>query len=227
MIIKAHTAYDPVRDALHGKFTLHGVGLGIHAVEHRKVGVGTALLSHDLLYPVCNVLRLFTFVVHLIDVYTLPVPRIRPQRLVLSGAVVLDDGVCGGEYVLSGAVVLLQPYHMAVGKFRFKVQDILYSGSPETVYGLVIIAYHAQVPRACRKEGHKAVLGVVGVLILVNGYVSEKVLIVSEHIGIGLEELHRLHYNVVEVDGIGGCEPLLILGVYVGYAFEPIVVPCL
>ena len=62
------------------------------------------------------------------------------------------------------------------------------------------------------------VLGLVGVLELVDEHVLEALLVVLEHVGAGAEEVDGDHEQVVEVHGAGRVEAVLVLAVDVGDA---------
>ena len=53
----------------------------------------------------------------------------------------------------------------------------------------------------------------VGVLVLVDEHVTEAATVVLGHVGEGLEDVHRRHDDVVEVERIGLAQPPLVLGV--------------
>ena len=81
---------------------------------------------------------------------------------------------------------------MTVGKFLLKVKNVAYIRTSELIDTLIIITDHTEIPAFCRKKTDESVLGVVCVLILVNQYVSELVLIIFKNIGEFLKKLNRL-----------------------------------
>ena len=66
-----------------------------------------------------------------------------------------------------------------------------------------------------QKRGQQ-ILHVVGVLVLVNEHVAELVLVVGQHFGLLLQETHGVEDDVVEVQGSGLPQPLLVEGVQAG-----------
>ena len=67
-----------------------------------------------------------------------------------------------------------------------------------------------------RQQSDQPVLGVVGVLVLVDQDVAEAVLVVRQHLGEGTEQLDRHHQQVVEVHGVHGEQLALVPLVDVG-----------
>ena len=65
---------------------------------------------------------------------------------------------------------------------------------------------------------HDLVLGVVGVLELVDQDVAEALLVGGPDVVTRLEQVRRHHEQVVEVEGVGRQQPLLVLRVDVGDA---------
>lgn len=60
------------------------------------------------------------------------------------------------------------------------------------------------------------VLGLVGVLVLVDEDVAEAAAVVLGDVGEGLQDVDGHHDDVVEVEGVGLAQAALILGVRVG-----------
>ena len=71
------------------------------------------------------------------------------------------------------------------------------------------------------QELEQAVLRVVRVLVLVDEDVAERLAPVLERLGEPLEDLHREHEHVVEVDCIGGMEATLVQLVRLGDGLVP------
>ena len=75
---------------------------------------------------------------------------------------------------------------------------------------LVLVADRADVPVLAAEELEEAVLRVVRVLVLVDEDVAERLAPALERLGETLEDLHREHEQVVEVDGVRGVEAALV-----------------
>ena len=164
-------AYDAVRDAGAGKVGLDGVGLGVHAVEHRVVpqaGPLAQMLADDL----GDVLGLVGLAGGGVVVDLGAVAVFGPQRLALAAVVVLDDRVGGVQDVGGGAVVLLQADGLCALEMLLEVEDILDGGAAEAVDGLVVVAHHADIVVPAAQQPHQMELGDAGVLVLVHHHVA-------------------------------------------------------
>ena len=147
-----------------------------------------------------------------------PVAGVGPQVLLSSPGVAGDDGVGGRQDVLGGTVVLLQQDGAGGRVILLELLDVAYGGAAEGVDGLIGVADDGQLPgrrgrarpggaRAADELAHEDVLGVVGVLVLVDEHVAEATPV---HLGDGgpvLEQGHGAHDEVVEVEGVGGIQP--------------------
>ena len=93
---------------------------------------------------------------------------------------------------------------------------------------LVGVADHADVAVAVGEEEHHFVLGLVGVLVLVDEDVLEALAVVLEHVGVLAEELHGVGEEIVEVHRAGLEQARLVLGIDVGVlAVEDVLGPSL
>ena len=219
---------------------LKGAGLRVGAVHDGHVRVGDRLLgvqARDLAgYPG----RLLLRVVGRVADDRLALAERRPQLLRLASLVVGDDGVGRVEDGLRGAVVLFEHDGPRVGEILLEVLDVADVGAAERVDGLVGVAHHGDPRRAGSSGGgtglyalrgrvrsssstlprvdagefaHEHVLRVVGVLVLVNEDVAESVMVVLGHVRMVTQQFDGAHDQVVEVDGVGEREPMLVFGV--------------
>ena len=78
----------------------------------------------------------------------------------------LDNGLCG-------AVVLLQLEEFGIRVQLGELEHVVQVGSAERVDALGIVTDHAYLGSVTGKLPYYAVLGIVGILILVNQYISE------------------------------------------------------
>ena len=112
-------------------------------------------------------------VVQLADLDRVALAKLRPQRLGFPASVVGDHCVRGVEDRLCRAVVLLEPDNVRVLEVVLELQDVADVGSAELVDRLIWVADHRQVPVLPRQQLQPAVLGVVGVLVLVDQHMPE------------------------------------------------------
>ena len=150
-----------------------------------------------------------------------PLAVLGPEAFALARSIVADDGIGRVEDGLGRAVVLLEPDDLGFWVLLLEAQNILDSGPPEAVDGLVVVAHHADVLILLGQQLDQHILGVVGVLILVHHDVAEFVLVVVQHVGVLLEEGHGVDDDVVEVHGVGFLEPLFVEDVGLGDLIQP------
>ena len=81
---------------------------------------------------------------------------------------------------------------------------------------LIRVAHHAHVVVITGEHQHDLVLGLVGVLVLVDEDVAEPLAVVVEDVGVLAEQAHDVEQQVVEVHRTGTLESCLVLGVHVG-----------
>ena len=150
-----------------------------------------------------------------------------PQVLLTPAAVAGDDGVGGREDVLGGAVVLLQQDGARRRVVLLELLDVADGGAAEGVDGLVGVADDGELARgqgrprpggagAADELAHEDVLGMVGVLVLVDQDVAEAAPVHLSHGRPGLEQGDGAHDDVVEVQGVGGAQALGVGAVDLG-----------
>ena len=141
----------------------------------------------------------------------------RPELFALAPRVIFYDAVRGVQYILGGTVVLLQLDHLAVFELVLKAEDILYIRASELVYTLIVVADYAEVFMLGGEQADQPVLRVVGILILVDQYVFEPILVVVEYVLVLLKKFHRLADQIVEVERVVLHKLALIQLVYPRY----------
>ena len=98
-----------------------------------------------------------------------------------------------------GAVVLLERHDVRVGVVALEVEDVADVGAAPGVDALVVVAHRHHVALRLGQGPDQAVLGVVGVLVLVDQDVLEAGLPAVADGLVALQELRRDHQEVVEV----------------------------
>ena len=93
---------------------------------------------------------------------------------------------------------------MGTGVVPFKVQDVFNVSTPPAVDTLVGIPDDADVFILVRQHVDQLILGVVGVLVLVDVDVVEAVLVEFQRFRVLLKQLDGLHNQVVKVEGLVG-----------------------
>ncbi|GAA3297762.1 hypothetical protein GCM10020295_31490 [Streptomyces cinereospinus] len=216
-LVEADAADDLVGQADADEDLLEDTGLGVGAVEHGDVtGLGLARVR-EAVYLVGDELGLVVLGVGDVAGDARARARVGPQVLGAAGLVALDDRVGRGEDRLRGAVVLLQQDRRRVRVVLLELEDVADGRAAEGVDRLVGVAHHAQlggrrlapagrhvlVVRAGADElADEGVLGVVGVLVLVDQDVPEAAAVVLGDVREGAEQVDRRHDQVVEVEGV-------------------------
>ena len=104
---------------------------------------------------------------------------------------------------LGGAVVLFEADDLDFGEVFFEVEDVLDVSPTPAVDGLIFIADDADVVVLAGEELHELVLGLVGVLVLVDHDVLVAAVVAFAGGGGGLEEANGFEEEIVEVEGVG------------------------
>ena len=156
-------------------------------------------------------LGLVVLVLRVVPLDELAAHLLGPQRLGLAHEVVVDHRVGGVEDGLRRPVVLIEHDHRRVGERILELEDVANVRTSKAVHRLVAVAHDADVAVLLGQEDDELVLGAVRVLELIDEDVSEPVLVVAEDVGVGLQQLHGHHQQVVEVHGVGVLQPPLVL----------------
>ena len=160
------------------------------------------------------------------------VAAVGPEVLLAALGVLGDDRVGRLQDGLGRAVVLLEQDGPRVRVVLLELDDVADRRAAERVDRLVGVADHARARPgdgrtvADRHTGaaggtadqlaDELVLGVVGVLVLVDQDVAEPAPVVLGDVGEGLQDVDRRHDQVVEVERVGLPQPPLVAGVGLG-----------
>ena len=219
-LVEAQAAVDAVRDTQLAHLVLKAAALGIGAVEDSYIFViapvepmqteylprhGTALLAVGTVACEVQAFAGFFLRVHLF--VDLPF-------------VLMDEAVGGIDDVLRGAVVSLELEESGAGVAVLEVEDILDGGSAEAVDALGIVAYDAHVVLRFGKESDDEVLGVIGVLVLIDEHMPEPLLVAAADVGVGFEQQDGVHEQIIEIHGIGSPQAPVVLGIDGGHTVE-------
>ncbi len=223
-LVEARAADHLVGDRVAPELFLEHARLGVRAVEHGDVvggeGPGRPLAPHTLVEQLADLAgdepRLGVLVGHFDDADRCAHAARGPQVLALAAAVVGDHGVRHVEDLRGRAVVLLEADHLGVGVVALELEDVADVGAAPRVDRLVVVAHHGEVAALAGQQVRDAVLGVVGVLVFVDHDVAEGAPVVLEPVGEELEQVDRLHEQVVEVHRAHLDELLLVELVDVG-----------
>ena len=81
----------------------------------------------------------------------------------------------------------------------FKAQDVFDSCAAETIDTLIVIADDADILVPRREQCSEHILRVVRILILIDHYVFEAILIVFAGLLVSFEELYHVDYQIVKI----------------------------
>ena len=126
----------------------------------------------------------------------------------------LDNG-------LRRTVVLFQLKDARAGKSFGEGQDVVNVRPTERVDALRVVAHHADVPVLGSQLKHDAVLGKVGVLILVHKDVFEMLAVLGQHLRMVAEKQESIEQQVVEVHRIRLAATLPIALVDIAHGRHP------
>ena len=138
---------------------------------------------------------------------------VRPERLALTPYIIPDNRIRSIEYILRGTVILLQADHNSLRIIFFKIQNIPDIGSTEFVNGLIIVTDHTDVARSLCQQTDQLELCRIRILIFIHHDVPEPLLIIFQYIRTRLEQLHRIHDEIIKIHRIVLLKDILILPV--------------
>ena len=141
----------------------------------------------------------------------LAVGLVAPQRLGMLVEVVRDQRVGGAQHAVAAAVVLLQLDDLQRRIVLRQLQQVVGIGAAPGVDRLVVVAHageQALRPGQCLEQ---TVLGVVGVLALVDQQIADAFAPAQAQLFLGFQQPHRQADQVVEVDRVEGGQARLVL----------------
>ncbi len=185
----------------------------VGAVQHGAAAVGEPRRFADTRLDLSDDPAGFVVLVERLDEGDfLPTGATRPERLLRTVHVLDDDRVGGVEDALARAVVDLERDHECAGKRDLEVQDVPDVRAAPRVDRLIRVADDHEVLVTLGEQFHETELRPVGVLILVHEDERKTFPVPVQQLRIVLEELDRLHEQVVEVERVLVLEGLLVLG---------------
>ncbi len=188
----------------------------VRPVHHRDIAVGGVPVVDELVDGLGDEPGLVMLVVGDVTADQRAVTRIRPQLLLAAPLVPGDDGVRRREDVLGGAVVLFQKDRLGMRVVALELLDIPDRRTTEGVDRLVRVTDHAQFAGTRplpHERGNQHVLGVVGVLVLVDEHMAEPAAVMVCHRRVGLQHPDDLADEIVEVHGVRFTQPRLVVAV--------------
>ena len=135
---------------------------------------------------------------------------VSPKGFAFARLVIGYHGAGGGEDILGGTIVLLEADGLSLGEVVLEIEDVLDIGAAPAIDGLIFVAHNTNVVVRFGEQAHELVLAAIGVLILVDHDVAEAAIVERTGRFIVEEEADGFEQEVVEIEGIGGAEGLLV-----------------
>ena len=123
----------------------------------------------------------------------------RKQFLVFPIGIVADQLVRNAQDCVRAAVVLFQPYHFDIRIILFKLHNIIETGTPPAIDGLIGISGNRQIRMIDRKPPYNHVLNKIRVLIFIHQNVFESLIERPPQIFVITDEAGHMIEQVVEV----------------------------
>ena len=184
---EAQAAIDLVRHTLGEQFVFDDPRLRVGAVEHGNLRRRHAV-AHQFADFLDHEARLVEVGIGFESADRLALAGVGPQVLAQALAVVLDDGVGGGQDVAVRAVVLLQANDVRPGVLALEFAHVANLGTAETVDRLVVVAHRKNVRPAPGQQLQPGVLQHVGILELIDQDVPEALLIMRPQRFVALQQ---------------------------------------
>ena len=108
-----------------------------------------------------------------------PLLILGPEFLGTAVLIALNDIISRLENGLGRPVILFQQDHLGLGIVLFKVQDVLHISTPPAIDGLVGIPDYADILETRSQEFDQLILGMVGVLVLIDMDVLVALLVIG------------------------------------------------
>ncbi len=122
-----------------------------------------------------------------------------------------------GQDGLGAAEIFRQGYDSSVGKIAFEVENVADIGSAPLVDGLVRITHDAQVRVVLREPSGDLVLGLIGVLVLIDKDILKAGVQLAAHFLIVFQRQGGQEQQIVEVECVGVAQLLFINRINAGH----------
>ncbi len=142
--------------------------------------------------------------------------QLAPEPLFEDMGVVADQLVGGLEDAAAGTVVLFQLDHLQAGEVALQAHQVLGAGAAPGIDRLIVVPHHREGGAHPHQQLDQFVLGLVGVLVLVDQQIAHLVLPLLQGVRVVPEEVDRQQDQVVEVHCVVGLEAALVGGVEQG-----------
>ena len=208
---------DDVPDALLAELFLQQLRLAVGAIEDGAVLRLAVLLADDATELLRDVGGLGLGRGGDADLHLVAAELVGLEELgILRVLALRNDGVGDGEDRRGRSVVLIEHDDLRACEVLLEVEDVPHVGAAPCVDRLVVVADDADVSLPSREQLQQPVLGVVGVLVLVDEQPPERRAVTLQQLGEELEHVDGPEQEVVEVERVHLVDPPLVELVCVG-----------
>ena len=187
-LVERHAAIDAVGYVHLAHLLLKAAALRIGAVQDGEVAVLSSLLTLDPDDVVAHNHGLFLVAIGGLQCQLVAV-LIAAEHLFRYLALVLANQAVGGLHdELGGTVVLLELEETSICVGLTEVQDVVDVGAAEAIDALSIVANDTHALALTGQLKHYLLLGIVGVLILVDQHIKKTLNILATHVLVLLKE---------------------------------------
>ena len=171
-IVEFESAENFKRNRVGGEFLLERTGERVHAHQHGEIGIRVSL-AHEIADRAGDEKAFVTFFFRLVYAHLFALFFIRPERFLLSSAVIADRFVRHGENIFRRAIVPLQFEYLRRRERFLEIEYIFYFRAAPAVNGLIVVAHGEKITVHGGKKAHDLELHFVRILKLVHHDIAE------------------------------------------------------
>ena len=213
-LVKAQATINTIRDTVLTHLFLKGAALCIGTIENGEIAVRRLVLTTDALDVVTHNDGLLPIAVGRFQRQSLTLFILAEHILVNLSLILAYQAIGSLHDELCRAIVLLQLKEARTLIHLLEVEDIVDIGTTKAVDALCIVTHHAHTTMLIRQLQDNLLLGVVGVLVLVDQHIAETLYIFLADVLVTLKQQEGLHQQVVKVHGVGLTTALYVPIIY-------------
>ena len=181
-LIERDSAIDAIRILSLQELFLEHTALVIRAIENGNVAISEIVFLAEFIDASSHHRGFFLVAIGLEHGYLFAYLLLTEDILLNLPAIVLDDTISCSNDGLRGTIVLFKLEESCITIHLLESENVIDACSSETVDALCVIAYHTNALPMLGKQPHDAMLGEVGILILIDKHKLEPVLIALANI---------------------------------------------
>ena len=180
------------------------------------------LVTSIVLDPACHDVRLVHFTVGTTDLDGLPDAVLAEDVLAYLSFVVMDKAIGRAHDILRRTIVLFQLEESRSLIHLLEIKNIVDIGTTKAVDALCVVAHHTDTLSLPSEQPDNLMLGIVGVLILIDENKLETFLILPPHLLILVQQEPGVEQEIVEIHRVGLPAAHLIGMVYLSQTPHPL-----